>query len=156
MKTEESIAGKPIKEEGDTTPIEELVVEEEPTADVEQTEVVAEKSTAQEELAEADIAHETVSENNIQDQQIAPVASVKNVVVISAKPGEACWLEAVNDGKSTEYVIQEGDDLTLAYNDSLKVKLGNAGGVNIISDGKPFEFVAPKGRVKILEFTAAQ
>ncbi|NDV27989.1 helix-turn-helix domain-containing protein [Desulfovibrio sp. JC010] len=98
---------------------------------------------------------ETVAENPAVEE--APAAApVKNLVVVTAKPGEACWLEAVVDGEAKEYVLQEGDALSLPYKEDLKVKLGNGGGVEIVSDGQPFKFDAPKGKVKKLEFPAAQ
>ncbi|WP_320175554.1 RodZ domain-containing protein [Maridesulfovibrio sp.] len=81
---------------------------------------------------------------------------VVNTVAITAKPGEACWLEAVVDGNVKEYVLQEGETLSLPYEDNLKLKLGNGGGVDIVSNGKPYSFDAPKGQVKKLEFSAAQ
>lgn len=88
----------------------------------------------------------------------APVVAepVGTMVAITAKPGEACWLEAVVDGETKEYVLQEGETLSLPYEESLKLKLGNGGGVEISSNGKPFSFDAPKGKVKKLEFPAVQ
>ncbi len=100
-------------------------------------------------------AAETV-EQPIVEETVAVVEPVGNIVAITAKPGEACWLEAVIDGDGKEYVIQEGDTLTFPYKDSLKIKLGNGGGVEILSNGKPFEFDAPKGKVKKLDFPAAR
>ncbi|WP_432736238.1 RodZ domain-containing protein [Maridesulfovibrio sp. FT414] len=92
------------------------------------------------------------------EQEPAPVAEVTvpaatgNVVVVTAKPGQACWLEVVTDGTRSEYVLQEGDTLSLPYSENLKLKLGNGGGVDVLSDGKPFEFDASKGKVVNLEF----
>ncbi len=81
---------------------------------------------------------------------------VKNTVVITTKPGEACWLEATIDGTSQEYVLQENETVSLSYEKNLKIKFGNAGGVNIISDGKPISLNAAKGKVKTLEFPISE
>jgi cytoskeleton protein RodZ len=80
----------------------------------------------------------------------------KNTVVITTKPGEACWLEATSDGTSQEYVLQENETVSLSYEKSLKIRFGNAGGVNILSDGKPISLNAAKGKVKTLEFPISE
>ena len=97
-----------------------------------------------------------VEETAEQQTETVVAAPVNNVVVITVKPGEACWLEAVVDGEAREFVLQEGDSLSLPYKESLKVKLGNGGGVEIASDGKPFKFEATKGKVQKLEFPVVQ
>ncbi|HAS88660.1 MAG TPA: DUF4115 domain-containing protein [Desulfovibrio sp.] len=81
---------------------------------------------------------------------------IGNIVAVTAKPGETCWLEAIVDGESKEYVLQEGETLSLPYEESLKLKLGNGGGVEISSNGKPFSFDASKGKVKKIKFPAGQ
>ena len=95
-----------------------------------------------------------VEQPAVEEQPVA--APLMNVVSITVKPGETCWLRAVVDGEAKEYVLQEGDNISMPYKKSLQIRLGNGGGVEIVSDGKPFKFDAPKGKVKDLEFPAAQ
>lgn len=123
---------------------------EKTTEDVQSDAVQTEAAEADTEaLQEGDTTEAAVEPNVVAE---TPAEIVEKVVVITTKPGEGCWIEAVVDGSSKEFVIQEGDSLTLPYKESLKVKLGNAGGVDILSNGNPFEFDAPKGKVKTLEF----
>ncbi|SDL20188.1 protein RodZ, contains Xre-like HTH and DUF4115 domains [Maridesulfovibrio ferrireducens] len=89
-----------------------------------------------------------------------PIAAIQpivtNTVVITAKSGEACWLEAVTDGNNQEFVLQETESISLPYKESLKIKFGNAGGVEVISDGKPLVLNVAKGKVKTIEFPISE
>ena len=150
-----------------TEVVAEEAVQEKPDAPEVQAEApVVEEKKAEPAEAEQSAASESPAETKVEEAaepvlQVAedkPVVAepVGNIVAITAKPGEACWLEAVVDGDAKEYVLQEGDTLSLPYEDSLKIKLGNGGGVEIASNGKPYSFDAPKGKVKKLEFSAVQ
>ncbi|WP_320008261.1 helix-turn-helix domain-containing protein [Maridesulfovibrio sp.] len=140
----------------------EEVVEEAPAPVVEEKseEVESEPVAVDQEgkvAEEAEVKVEETAEPETEPQvETVTAAPVKNIVVITVKPGEACWLEAVVDGEAREFVLQEGDSLSLPYKESLKVKLGNGGGVEVASDGKPFKFEATKGKVQNLEFPAVQ
>ncbi|CCO24538.1 helix-turn-helix domain-containing protein [Maridesulfovibrio hydrothermalis] len=150
--TEEAVEEAPVPDELNTA-VQESSPEKTSTGNI------SEKTIAQEtELAAPDVVEEKQIAPVETSQPEIPVPAIlpKNTVVITVKPGEACWLEAIVDGESKEYVIQEGDALSLGYKDSLKVKLGNAGGVVIVSDGKPFTFSAPKGKVKTLKFPVSR
>jgi len=75
-----------------------------------------------------------------------------NVVVITAK--ENCWLEAAADGGAmNELTLRKGQSLTGRFDDVLLVRLGNAGGVDIHFNGKPYVFDGSNGQVKTLKFT---
>lgn len=151
--SEELVEESPAGVELEVVPSDKPIDNEVQTSGEDQTESMVETSIVQEKPTDIDVVE---TEQIAPVQEVAPVVSLKNVVVISAKPGEACWLEAITDGNSKEYVIQEGDALKFLYTDNLKIKLGNAGGVNVVSDGKPLEFTALKGKVKTLEFPVAQ
>lgn len=145
---------------------EEIVAVEEAPAQPEST--VSESVSASEDN-EATVKEEPVAEESVTvEEQAAPaeaevavvetpaVAEAGNSVIIRTRPGESCWLEAVVDGNRREYVLQDGDTLSLSYNEKLQLKLGNAGGVAITADGKPYEFDASANEVKNLEFPAAR
>lgn len=75
-----------------------------------------------------------------------------NVVEITAK--EKCWLEAAVDGGAmNETTLLKGQRLTGQFEDVLLVRLGNAGGVEIRFNGKPYAFEGAGGQVKTLKFT---
>lgn len=75
-----------------------------------------------------------------------------NIVVITAK--ETCWLEAAADGGAmNELTLRKGESLTGRFEDVLLVRLGNAGGVAIHFNGKPYAFDGASGQVKTLKFT---
>lgn len=131
------------------TPVVEEKSETVVTAPVESEELVVEAASEEPKVEE-------VVEEPVAAEAPVVVEPVGKMVAITAKTGETCWLEAVIDGETKEYVLQEGETLSLPYEDSLKLKLGNGGGVEISSNGKPFTFDAPKGKVKKLEFPAAQ
>ncbi len=118
---------------------------------------------AVEETAEVQQQSAEQAEEQAASEEAAPAPQVEaqpevseKLVEVTAKPGEACWIETIVDGNRKEYVLQENDTLSLPYDESLKIKLGNAGGVEIKSAGKPFEFDSSKGKVMTFEFTAAQ
>lgn len=126
---------------------------------VEEKTVIVESESAPVEQETAESVAEEVAESVAEPQKDADtvaVAPVENLVVITAKPEEACWIEAVVDGETREFVLQESESLSLPYKESLKIKLGNGGGVQISSDGKPYKFEAIKGKVLKLEFPASR
>ncbi|WP_421901951.1 RodZ domain-containing protein [Maridesulfovibrio sp.] len=151
---EEAVQEKPAAPEAQT---EAPVVEEKKAEPAKTVPAEAEQSAVSEAPAETKVeeAVEPVEQAAAEEKPVV-AEPVGNIVAITAKPGEACWLEAVVDGDAKEYVLQEGDTLSLPYEDSLKIKLGNGGGVEIASNGKPYSFDAPKGKVKKLEFSAVQ
>ena len=65
---------------------------------------------------------------------------------------EPCWLRAEIDGKTKEYYLKKGDVLSLKFKKSLKVKLGNAGGVSLEYDGEKIPLKAKSGEVRIIGF----
>ncbi|KAF5039714.1 hypothetical protein DSECCO2_541040 [anaerobic digester metagenome] len=49
-----------------------------------------------------------------------------------------------------DYFLRKGEAATITFRDSLSVKFGNAGGVALELDGKPYPFEANLGEVKTL------
>lgn len=70
-------------------------------------------------------------------------------MVVSAH--SASWLQARADGKVTDYFLRKGESATLTFAQSLTIKFGNAGGVDLTLDGKAYPFEAKLGEVKTLE-----
>ncbi len=74
------------------------------------------------------------------------------MITVFIQADEECWLLAEADTTSREYMLRPGDEITLEYRESLLLRLGNAGGVNIEVNGEPYHFEASSGEVKTLEF----
>ncbi len=79
-----------------------------------------------------------------------PPINLEHELKISAF--EPCWLRAEIDGRSKEYYLKKGDVLKLKFKKNLKVKLGNAGGVNLEYDGEKVPLKAKSGEVRIIGF----
>lgn len=76
-----------------------------------------------------------------------------HVVTIAAN--ERCWLQAGADGGAMhETMLEKGDTFTGRFADSMLVRLGNAGAVEIHFDNKLYPLQAGKGSVKTLKFVA--
>ena len=104
-----------------------------------------------------------------QAEQAAMVANASSAAIDSQKPGQstpeidtagkrsmvvsarsASWLQAKADGKVTDYFLRKGESATLVFAKSLTIKFGNAGGVDLTLDGKPYSVGAKPGEVKTL------
>lgn len=62
----------------------------------------------------------------------------------------ASWLQARPDDKVVDYFLRKGESATITFHDSLSIKFGNAGGVALELDGKPYPFEAKLGEVRTL------
>lgn len=78
----------------------------------------------------------------------APDIAGKRTMVVSAH--SASWLQAKIDDKITDYFLRKGESATLVFSKSLTIKFGNAGGVDLTLDGKPYPLDAKPGEVKSL------
>jgi len=76
-------------------------------------------------------------------------------VVIMAKYIERCWTSVIADGKQIyEGTPQSGDTLTWEAQKNITLTVGNAGGVDITSNGKPLGKIGGKGEVVVKSFVA--
>lgn len=62
----------------------------------------------------------------------------------------ASWLQARPDDKVVDYFLRKGESATISFHDTLSIKFGNAGGVALELDGKPYPFEAKLGEVRTL------
>jgi len=83
-----------------------------------------------------------------QPQQTAQ--SDKQVLEISSV--EACWLSADVDNRSKDIYLRPGESITFRFDETLKIKLGNAGGVKLRFNGDEVPLDARSGDVKTLTF----
>jgi cytoskeleton protein RodZ len=81
-------------------------------------------------------------------EQVQP--RTENVVEILAD--QACWVQARVDGRRVERLLRPGQSMSLTYTSALFVRLGNAGGVRIRSNGEPYPLNGQPGEVRALTF----
>lgn len=77
-----------------------------------------------------------------------------NHVVLNLSATEKTWLSIVSDGKEIySGVLLPSETKTLSGLDQAKVRIGNAGGLEIRWNGKPIGPVGPRGQVRVVLFT---
>ena len=65
------------------------------------------------------------------------------------------WVSAKSDGKvSFTGTMASNESRWVEANDSVLLKLGNAGGLNILLNGKPIGPVGPKGQIRTVQLTS--
>ncbi len=74
----------------------------------------------------------------------------KHVLQIEAT--EACWMSADIDSKKRDLYLRPGESATFRFKDSLEIKLGNAGGVDLTLNGQAYPLDADSGDVQSLSF----
>ena len=78
-------------------------------------------------------------------------------VVITAKYTEQCWTSVTSDGKNIyEGTPQSGDTITWEAQKNISITAGNAGGIDIISNGQSVGKLGAKGEVVVKKFEAKQ
>ncbi len=81
---------------------------------------------------------------------LAP-AGVEKALEIRAT--DNCWLSAQADGaRPREAFLRPGERFVITFENTLDLRLGNAGGVALYIDGNPWPFSARSGEVKSLRF----
>lgn len=77
-----------------------------------------------------------------------------NVVLVAT--GD-CWVHASTDSADVrQFSLKKGQSFALAFNRSLTLKVGNAGGIRIRYDGQDMPAQGGEGQVKTLVFPPAQ
>jgi hypothetical protein len=77
-----------------------------------------------------------------------------NHVVLSLSATEKTWLSISSDGKQIfSGILQPSQTKTLTGLDVAKMKVGNAGGLEVLWNGKPIGPIGPRGQVRTILFT---
>ena len=77
-----------------------------------------------------------------------------NHVVLSLSATEKTWLSITSDGKQIfSGILEPSQTKTLTGLDAAKMKVGNAGGLEVIWNGKPIGPIGPSGQVRVVVFT---
>lgn len=87
-------------------------------------------------------------------QPSPPVPEVKRALVL-IEARQDCWLNVVVDGETVfTKIIKAGDKQEFKGKESVYIKAGNAGGINITFNGEKVEPIGKYGEVKEAEFKA--
>lgn len=77
-----------------------------------------------------------------------------NHVVLNLSATEKTWLSITSDGKEVfSGVLQPSETKTLTGLDVAKMRVGNAGGLDVRWNGKPIGPIGPRGQVRTILFT---
>lgn len=81
----------------------------------------------------------------------APATEAPSVRVMRVEALANCWLQAKADDKVTDYFLRQGERVEIRFASSLRLKLGNAAGVRLTLDGRPFPVEATRpGEVRTI------
>jgi cytoskeleton protein RodZ len=102
-----------------------------------------------EQKAESPMVSQPVALNK--PQQTAPGEFTLDIEAI-----EPTWFQVVSDGKMVfTGVLEPGQSKTLAVKDGARMKVGNAGGIEVKFNGRPIGTVGDRGQIRTVVFTPA-
>jgi cytoskeleton protein RodZ len=82
-------------------------------------------------------------------------ASANHAVQVVVAAREESWVQAIADGKSVfAGTLKAGETRSIAADDHVSVRTGNAGGVEISLNGKPLDPLGPSGQIRSITLTA--
>lgn len=113
----------------------------------------ASKEAAAEKLKNPALAAQTTPAQTLSSVSVGRTPGMQELV-ITAKPGEACWVE-INDGvKKKSFILRNGESHRVEFATSAKVRLGNAGGVSFRLNGVGHSYEGQRGMTDTVEFGA--
>ncbi len=124
------------------------VLTPDPSLLLSQTEMPGQENNSVMRVTEADLVAFTDNMAALDDVPEGPIS-------VTIEAHEECWLRVTADEHSREHFLRAGESLDFEYSDSLRLRLGNAGGVSIIINGRPYQFEARSGEVMTLDFTSS-
>jgi cytoskeleton protein RodZ len=111
-----------------------------------------------EEKQEVAAASETPGEKETPGAEVRPVAAeapVQGAIRVDITAEEPVWVSARTDGKYVFSVtLNASESRSVAGDNSVVLRLGNAGGASISLNGKPIGAVGPKGQIRTVQFTS--
>ena len=112
---------------------------------------VEEPVSSQEERASRDTQAEP-EQGAEQSQESVATPSPAEDQVLQISAAEACWFRAEVDGSTRDVYLRPGESIALHFDDTLELRLGNAGGVTLLYNGEEVDVEATSGEVKTLRF----
>ncbi|CAK7033404.1 MAG: Cytoskeleton protein RodZ [Desulfovibrio sp.] len=96
-------------------------------------------------------AQPAASENRAEEPATAQPALEGNYVSLTAR--EECWVEVTVDGGGTRsFTVYPGEESVLPYKRKITIVLGNAGGIAVTHNNKPFPLTGKRNEKKTLTF----
>lgn len=103
--------------------------------------------------AGAETVREEPAEAEAMVRQTPVAAAPAQGYEVLVKASELCWIYGVVDnGEPTDVTLRPGESKSFLFNESLTLRLGNAGGVDVFVNGEEHDFEAVSGQVKTLVF----
>lgn len=94
-----------------------------------------------------DPAKTQVQVNNKPDRSV-PVAEESDELKLKVVASAKTWVYAIFDGlRKQEYMFQPGDEMTWKAEDTIRLRMGNAGGLQLYHDGKSLPKLGATGEV---------
>ena len=88
--------------------------------------------------------------------QAPPARKIESPIHLELSAIEPTWLSLTSDGKpGYKGILETSATTTLDSHDRARIHLGNAGGVNVLFNGKALGALGKRGQVRTIEFTAA-
>jgi len=85
-----------------------------------------------------------------------PAPKIESPIHLELSAIEPTWLSVTSDGKQAyKGILETSATTTLDSQDSARIHLGNAGGVNVSFNGKALGALGKRGQVRTIEFTTA-
>lgn len=98
----------------------------------------------------ADRSSESAAVPARSDVPAAPATGLRSLEI---KARQNCWLSTQADGgQIKEAFLRPDERLVVSFEKSMELKLGNAGGVDLFFDGRPWPLQANSGEVLVLRF----
>jgi cytoskeleton protein RodZ len=83
-----------------------------------------------------------------------PIGNPSGSVQVTMKASEPVWVKGWVDGKVVLVTtLQANETRTIGASENVRLRLGNAGGLEVELNGKPLGTPGPKGQIRVLEFT---
>ncbi len=77
-------------------------------------------------------------------------------IAVEVAATETTWISVAVDGKNVfSDTLTPGQTKTFDAHDTARIKIGNAGGINVNFNGKPVGSIGPPGQIRTLVFTPA-
>ena len=99
-----------------------------------------------------DQVNEAPSESLQPVQADAENTALRDEHALQIDATEACWMSVHIDTKKRDLYLRPGESVTFRFDNSLEIKLGNAGGVSLTFNGQNYPLDADSGEVLSLTF----
>ncbi len=113
---------------------------------------VSEEEVSPEEVAEPELQVTRLGLEDFVDKPDEFEEEAPDTVLVLIEAHEECWLRYEIDNESRNYFLSPGDSIEVEYTGSMRLRLGNAGGVSISLNGEPYALDAASGEVRTVEF----